>query len=99
MTPHSLSHDEARLAAMHELERKYTATPPGGWTKAIDHRARWYMLTRAEQWLSYAKVQLNEARLARKRGWADREADALARFRHARGQWRIERRPALRAAA
>lgn len=99
MTPHSLSHDEARLAAMHELEREYTATPPGGWTKAIDHRARWYMLTRAEQWLSYAKVQLNEARVARRKGLYERESGALARFRHARGQWRIERRPVQQRAA
>ncbi len=99
MTPHGLTHSEARLQAMHELEREYTATPPGGWPAAIEHRARWYMLTRAEQWLSHARVQLNDARIARQKGWADREKDALARFRHARGQWRKERNPVMPMAA
>lgn len=99
MTSHSLSHSEARLQAMHELEREYTATPPGGWAKAIDHRAAWYMLTSAEQWRSYARVQAGDIRFARQKGWPEREAAALARCKHAIAQWRIERSPAQSMAA
>lgn len=97
--PHSLSHDEARLAAMHELEREYTATPPGGWTKAIDRRARWYMLSSADQWKAHARVQAMDLRVAMERGDERRAADALARCQHAVGQWRIERKPAAQRAA
>ena len=68
MTTHSLSHDEARLAAMHERERDFTATPPGGWTKASDRRARWYMLPSADQCKAQARVQVMGRRVGRQRG-------------------------------
>lgn len=94
--PHSLSHDEARLQAMFELEREYTGPIPKG---AIDRRARWYMLSRADQWKAHARVQAMDLRVARERGDERRAADALARCQHAVGQWRIERKPAVRRAA
>ena len=98
MAAHSLSESAAYFQAMHELHQQYDGPIPGG-NETIRRRARWYMLTKAEQWRTYARVHAGDLRLARQRGWPDREADALARCRHAVAQWRIERKPAQSMAA
>lgn len=91
MRAHSLSHYEALAQARHELEREYDGPIPGG-QKTIDHRARWYMLSRAEQWWAYARIHGAEALQAKKMGDTRRMNEARMRCRHALDQYRIERK-------